>query len=454
MRALGYALSDTKHVPVDLVSVFGGVTTSFARLEREGLVELFLSESRRETISLLADEALARCTPALAASLRGKVWWCTEWASGRVARAALQALTCRANLEGDREDVGDALREALEFIRDVLIHVPPKIVDLTRSDELPVLIWSDAMYERGADIEDGGGWLALFRGFLGDTPRIVIGYGMTPRTLRNQLIKRKAYSGQLELVWGASPYLTLVDDLAGKRVIHFIDNTGAITGFVKGYARPVDSAKIVMAMVSTCVAIGCSPFFVYVRSKANIADLPSRFGIAELMQILRTLGWASHVQWVVPAMPDLETWRSSAREWAAWAGIELRAPSLPLLRGRWRHLVTQVVRIQGDTVIPARAVYVGRNPGNGLTRYGNWATVVDRKARNKSVEHERCVRAYAVWLYQDEQADLRAQIRMRLVGKRLACHCPAKLACHAEILAVCANEPSAFLAAMCASCAP
>jgi hypothetical protein len=124
-----------------------------------------------------------------------------------------------------------------------------------------------------------------------------------------------------------------------------------------------------------------------------------------------------------------------------------------MLRGRWRHLVTRVTKVDGVPSVPARAVYVGRNPTYGLTRYGNTAAVVNRTARNKSVEHERCVRAYAAWLYLDEQARLRSQIRRRLVGKRLACHCPADLACHAEILVVCANEPSAFLAAMCESCA-
>ena len=108
--------------------------------------------------------------------------------------------------------------------------------------------------------------------------------------------------------------------------------------------------------------------------------------------------------------------------------------------------------VDGSPLVPAGAVYVGRNPMYGRTRYGNRAASVSRTARNKSVEHERCVRAYAAWLYLDEQAGLRSRIRRRLVGKRLACHCPADLVCHAEVVAACANEPSAFLAAMCASC--
>ena len=97
--------------------------------------------------------------------------------------------------------------------------------------------------------------------------------------------------GQLELAWATSPYATCPDALTGTYPIHFIDNTSAIAGLIKGYARPIDSAMIVTACSSICVSIQCLPFFAYVRSKANIADLPSRMAISELINVLRRLGW-------------------------------------------------------------------------------------------------------------------------------------------------------------------
>jgi hypothetical protein len=96
MRATGLPFSDAKHVPVLVSGVFGGVLTSFRRLAREGKVELSIAEERRALVSALADSALTRCSPRLAAEIRGKVWWASEWTPGRASRAVLQPLTVRA----------------------------------------------------------------------------------------------------------------------------------------------------------------------------------------------------------------------------------------------------------------------------------------------------------------------------------------------------------------------
>ena len=46
-----------------------------------------------------------------------------------------------------------------------------------------------------------------------------------------------------------------------------------------------------------------------------------------------------------------------------------------------------------------------------------------------------------------EEADVRAEVCVRLRGKHLACHCSPR-PCHAEILAALANDTSATLAAL------
>ena len=90
----------------------------------------------------------------------------------------------------------------------------------------------------------------------------------------------------MELLWGHSPYASIPRVFAGKLALHWIDNTSAVSGFVKGYSRPIDSAMIVHGQSATCVALGCSPFYYYVRSSANVADLPSRLAIAEMVGAL------------------------------------------------------------------------------------------------------------------------------------------------------------------------
>ena len=47
---------------------------------------------------------------------------------------------------------------------------------------------------------------------------------------------------------------------------------------------------------ATCVALGCTPFYYYVRSSANVADLPSRFAVAELTGVLARLGLGAELR--------------------------------------------------------------------------------------------------------------------------------------------------------------
>ena len=95
-----------------------------------------------------------------------------------------------------------------------------------------------------------------------------------------------------------------------------------------------------------------------------------------------------------------------------------------------------------------QAVYVGRGTRHGDTRFGNWAAKATRKRGRDELaaENERCVRAYARYIASEERAALRQEVRERLKGRWLACHCSgSRLPCHAEILAVVANCPASSL---------
>ena len=213
---------------------------------------------------------------------------------------------------------------------------------------------------------------------------------------------------------------------------------------------------IVHGQSATCVALACSPFYFYVRSSANVADLPSRLAIADLVRVLRRVEPRAVIETVDPVMPDLRSWRMAAREWMRMLGMhEPRGPSLGALRGEWRHLVTDVRnpwwRVGG-------AVYVGRTPRFGPTTYGNRAyTIAPSSGMSRTRlrnEHERAVRAYAVWIGQPAQRAFRARIRSRLKGRPLACHCSERgLSCHAEIIAVVANAWPPESVLQCAECA-
>ena len=69
-------------------------------------------------------------------------------------------------------------------------------------------------------------------------------------------------------------------------MIHlFIDNTSACAGLVKGYAS---SGLLVNAFHAFNVSLRADVFFEYVRSKANIGDLPSRLAMDELWDMFET----------------------------------------------------------------------------------------------------------------------------------------------------------------------
>eukprot|EP00966_Prymnesium_polylepis_P039768 923189-Prymnesium_polylepis.1 len=71
-----------------------------------------------------------------------------------------------------------------------------------------------------------------------------------------------------------------------SEVIHFVDNTSTVYGLVKGYSARPYSAGVILAFHLCDLALCCGVWFNYVASKANVADLPSRGAISEMVRIL------------------------------------------------------------------------------------------------------------------------------------------------------------------------
>ena len=70
--------------------------------------------------------------------------------------------------------------------------------------------------------------------------------------------------------------LTFPNVLRGRRVLHFVDNTVALSKAVHGYANEPDMAAVVNALHACDAALQCDSWYEWVPSKANVADLPSR----------------------------------------------------------------------------------------------------------------------------------------------------------------------------------
>ena len=79
--------------------------------------------------------------------------------------------------------------------------------------------------------------------------------------------------------------LTFPDLLRGRLVHHFVDNSAAKSGLVKGASSSPDSARILLEYHLQVVRLQCSPWIGFVYSEDNISDPPSR-GDFRLMRAL------------------------------------------------------------------------------------------------------------------------------------------------------------------------
>ena len=80
----------------------------------------------------------------------------------------------------------------------------------------------------------------------------------------------------LHLHEGPSAEATFSDKLAGRRVLHFIDNTVALSALVHGCASKLDLARMSNLYWLYAASLQCDVYLDWVPSNANISDLPSR----------------------------------------------------------------------------------------------------------------------------------------------------------------------------------
>ena len=129
---------------------------------------------------------------------------------------------------------------------------------------------------------------------------------------------RKTYIAELEALAAVAVYSTFPKLFAGRKVMHWIDNTVALSALVHGYSGKPDLAKSVNIMYLQMAALRTSIYFDYVPSKANIADTPSRlFGQpaalrAEIIAELRGFPTPTFTELRIPSLSEwlapLDSW--------------------------------------------------------------------------------------------------------------------------------------------------
>jgi hypothetical protein len=108
----------------------------------------------------------------------------------------------------------------------------------------------------------------------------VASFGLAPRAQQ---------VGQLEIAAAAAPYLSLPGAFVDQDVIHFVDNSSATYGLVKGSSPQDDSQRLIFSFHLRQVLDVFNVWLAYVASHANIADLPSRGALGEMATALRSV---------------------------------------------------------------------------------------------------------------------------------------------------------------------
>ena len=113
---------------------------------------------------------------------------------------------------------------------------------------------------------------------------------------------------QAEMIAALSALMSAPSVLAGRKVIIFIDNTGALSSLLHGYSSKPDAARLCNLFHLFAAAIGCSIYFEWVPTKANIADLPSR---ATMAAMRRYMSYFPGFRSLPLVPPDASTWNAS-----------------------------------------------------------------------------------------------------------------------------------------------
>ena len=110
--------------------------------------------------------------------------------------------------------------------------------------------------------------------------RFVHGSAEVPSEMVEALICRGQQIGQIEILGILAPYFSVPELLTGRQVIHWVDNTSALSAVTKGYSGVPDSARLVHLFHAWNVGAQTACWFEYVPTKANPADKPSRVDLS------------------------------------------------------------------------------------------------------------------------------------------------------------------------------
>lgn len=272
-------LASEKHEPAAYSNKFMGVMCDTSSFHTSSTISFHPDPGRVDR--LLAFIARCRATdslsPSAAGTLRGKLGFVLTHAYGRIGRAATQPLVERDNYGSATDHALNAsILACFDFFEALLPRLPRLTIHAFPPKRKPLIIYSDAA---SFDLRPGVVHSELaFTIIDPESPSTPIySISIMPQEFYPLLSSfTQKYINIAEAVALAAALFTCPDMFRGRSFIHFCDNTYALSLFVHGYAHKHECATIVNQYYLLLASLNAHPYFEWVPSEANLADLPSR----------------------------------------------------------------------------------------------------------------------------------------------------------------------------------
>jgi hypothetical protein len=227
-----------------------GVDCDLSKAHRYGDDAIFIAspkEGRCEGIlaSLRLAASIDYLSPAEASIIHGKLGFTLSTVYGHVGRAALQPLIQRQHYDEKPFTFSQPMREMLRFFEALFVpRPPPRQFRLRPVRALrPLVVYTDAAFERHGSKGLG---IVVFAWNSSSNRYDSFFAGMeTPDWLLGLFVEdRKTYICQLELLAAVCAATTFPELFRDAYVLHFIDNTAALSSLVHGYSTKPDMAHL------------------------------------------------------------------------------------------------------------------------------------------------------------------------------------------------------------------
>ena len=211
-------------------------------------------------------------------SLIGKLRFARAQCFGRCGAATLNVLGAASRAKGGLRRTCPEIEAAIRWWRVYFEGARSRSIEV--SSRPPLLIFTD-----GACEPSGTTVGALF---IDPASQAAETFGFR---VSDAVAESWSSSGSSQVIGQAEIFPVLISlrtweaQLAGRRVLFFIDNDSARWGLVKGYSPILSSAAIIGDVWQEVARLGCWPWFARVPTSSNPGDKPSRLEFAEAEEL-------------------------------------------------------------------------------------------------------------------------------------------------------------------------